>query len=723
MEGMEGLKDIFTCEAEEILQNLEPDIVRLEVGSEPEVVNRIFRCIHTLKGSSGMAGFNDISKFTHKLENLMEKVRSGDLTVDGSLIDILLNSMDWIKMILFGSDEDANRNNRNELKEKLLCRIEEYKQKSSQTLKNDSIADSKVKEKDNNQIAGKNNAGAGLYGISDEGKHGYKFYRIRTAFKESIFQNGIDPLQIMEQLVSLGRISTRKVDRSKLPDIKKFDPEKCYLNWDITIRTNHSKEDIDDVFLFVKDDSLIDIEDVTTEFKIPDTVSPYKIGEIMLSENIITENELSNVLDTQKTGGKKVAEIIVEKGYASQEDVNYALLEQDKIRKKIESSTVRVATGKLDTLLNLLGEIVIGQSAISKAAEQIGGEEGERLKNAVYGIDRTTREFQEQIMAIRMIPIGFSFEQFKRFVRDSAKEYDKEIKLELEGIETELDKTVIEKINDPLKHMIRNSIDHGIETPEERVKSGKPGMGIIRLKAYHQEGNVFIEVSDDGRGIDKVKVRKKAEKIGLVKQSDEISDEKLLNFLFLPGFSTAEKVGNLSGRGVGMDVVKTNVEQLRGTIKIDTESGKGTTIIIKLPLTLAIIDGMLVRVGRWTYIIPLLSIIESIQPDKNDVKTVEGSGEVVHVRGRYVTLLRMYDLFGVVPEHKNPWEGLIVIVESNGVYLGLMVDELIGQQQIVIKSIDSALTKSRAISGASILGDGTVSLIMDIHGLVGEMVN
>ncbi|MBN2401095.1 MAG: chemotaxis protein CheA [Spirochaetes bacterium] len=719
MEAIEGLKDIFTGEAEEILQNLEPDIVRLEEGSEPEVVNRIFRSIHTLKGSSGMAGFNDISQFTHKLENLIDKVRSGDLKVDGGLIDILLNSMDWIKMIIFGSDADAGGDKKNKLKEQLLGQIEEYRHNNvPEKLKIESAVGKEITDK---PVAYKSDTDPGLSSYNEEEKPGYKFFRVRTGFKESIFKNGIDPLIIMEDLASLGRISTRKVDRTRLPDMKKFDPENCYLNWDITIRTKHTREEIEDIFQFVNDDNQIAIEDLTTNYNMPDKLSPHKIGEIMLSENIITENELSNVLDAQKTDGKKIAEIILEKGYASREDVNYALSEQDKIRKKIESSTVRVATGKLDTLLNLLGEMIIGQSAISKAAELIGGEEGERLKNAVYGMDRTTREFQEQIMAIRMIPIGSTFEQFKRFIRDTAKDYGKEIKLELEGIETEFDKTVIEKINDPLKHMIRNSIDHGIETPDERIKAEKPAMGVISLKAYHQEGNVYIEISDDGRGVDKEKVRRKAEKIGLLKPSDEISDEKLLNFLFLPGFSTTEKVGDLSGRGVGMDVVKTNIEQLRGTIKIDTELGRGTRVIIKLPLTLAIIDGMLVRVGKWIYIIPLLSIIESIQPDKNDVKTVEGRGEVIYIRDRYVTLLRIYELFGIAPEHKNPWEGLVVIVESNGVYLGLLVDELIGEQQIVIKSIDSTLTKSRAISGASILGDGTVSLIMDIHGLIGEI--
>ena len=727
MEGIEGLKEIFTGEAEEILQNLEPDIVRLEDGSEPEVINRIFRGVHTLKGSSGMAGFNEVSQFTHKLENLIDKVRSGNLAVDESLVDILLNSMDWIKMIIFGSDEDAALSAKNDLKEKLLEKIEEYRQgKENYTKKNDSDAGTGKTSAAKVAIPVKKNqaAASGLKVLPKEPEgetYGYKFFRIKTKFEESIFAKGIDPLILMEEVASMGRINMRKVDRSKLAGMEKFDPEKCYLNWDITIRTRHTREEIEDVFLFVKDDNNISIEDVTEIYRVPDAVSPYKIGEIMLSENIITENELTNVLETQKTEGKKVAEIILEKGYASQEDVNYALHEQERIRKKIESSTVRVATGKLDTLLNLLGEIIIGQSAISKVAELVGGDTGERLKNALFGMDRTTHEFQEQLMEIRMVPIGYSFEQFKRFVRDTAKEYGKDIKLELEGTETELDKTVIEKINDPLKHMIRNSIDHGIETPVERTGNGKSGTGVIRLKAYHQEGNIFIEVHDDGRGIDRAKVKRKAESMGLVKSSDELSDEKLLSFLFMPGFSTAEKVGNLSGRGVGMDVVKTNIEQLKGSIKINSEIGKGTTFIIKLPLTLAIIDGMLVRIGKWTYIIPLLSIIESIQPKKGEVKTVKGSGEMIYVRDRYVTLLRTYEIFRITPEFKNPWEGLVVIVESNGTYLGLMVDELIGQQQIVIKSLESAVTKSRAISGASILGDGKVSLIMDIHGLVGEM--
>ncbi|HXK65726.1 MAG TPA: chemotaxis protein CheA, partial [Spirochaetota bacterium] len=284
------------------------------------------------------------------------------------------------------------------------------------------------------------------------------------------------------------------------------------------------------------------------------------------------------------------------------------------------------------------------------------------------------------------------------------------------GGDTEIDKTVIERINDPLKHLIRNAIDHGIESPQQRQAKGKPQEGTILLKAYHQEGNIFIEISDDGQGIDREKVLQKVMASGISSKLDDLPDAKIYEFLFAPGFSTAESVGDLSGRGVGLDVVKTNIEALRGSVEVFSEADKGTTFRIKLPLTLAIIDGMLVKVAHETFIIPILSIIESIKPGKKDIKTVENKGEVVHVRGEYVPLVRLYKEFKLPQTIENPWDGLVVIVESEGKALGLLVDELVGQQQIVIKSLDNQITLSRAISGAAILGDGTIALIIDVHG-------
>jgi len=324
-------------------------------------------------------------------------------------------------------------------------------------------------------------------------------------------------------------------------------------------------------------------------------------------------------------------------------------------------------------------------------------------------------------MAMRMIPVGPTFSQFKRFVRDTSRQIGKEIRLEIMGKETELDKTVIEEITDPLKHMIRNSIDHGIESTEERIKLGKDPTGIITLNAYHQEGCIFIEISDDGKGLDADELRSIAVSKGIIAKDKELTEDESYALIFKPGFSTANAVGDLSGRGVGMDVVKSNIDALRGSVQIITEKNRGTTFRIKLPLTLAIIDGMLIKVGKSVYIVPLLSILESIRPRKEDVKTIKGQGEVVMVRNEYISLIRLYKYFDQVPAFENPWEALVVIVESNGEKLALMIDDLIGQQQIVIKSLDNTVTKDRSISGAAILGDGNVSLIIDIHGLLSEI--
>ncbi|MCP4133592.1 MAG: chemotaxis protein CheA [bacterium] len=709
--GETDIVDIFLAEAKEIFEHLESDIILLEENNkDEEVINRIFRYAHTLKGSSGIAGFNNIYEFTHSLENLLDDVRAGKLEADAALIDLILDSVDWIKNGIF--DQEKDETDVEESKQSLIRRITRYKGEEEA-------------EQTNTDQAKKEEGGESFVPSISEDEE--KFFKVRAYFKENIFEFGIDPLMIVEDLLSLGTLVEKRVNYTKLPNFDALDPEKCYIGWEVVIQTRESAEKIKDVFLFVDDeDNAIKIENVTSQYKDlgkDQFLRDKKIGEIMVDKGIIEETELEEVVAYQDSLKEKIGDIIVKKGYATEEEVSEALSEQEKIKKKIEVSTVRVDTGKLDNLLNLLGEIVIGQSALSRVTEEIGEEAGFRLKNALYGLDRTTREFQEQIMSIRMIPIGPTFEVYRRFVRDSSRSLGKEIKLTIEGGETELDKTVIEKIGDPLKHMIRNSIDHGIEAAEERVKAGKERAGSITLRAYHQEGNVYIEIVDDGKGISIEKVRGKAVKLGLVKPDEIVSKEKLLTFLFHPGFSTAEQVGNLSGRGVGMDVVKTNIEGLRGSVELKSEEGKGTIVRTKLPLTLAIIDGMLVGVGQHTYVVPLLSIVESMKPKKEDLKTVEGKGEVMLVRGEYVTLLRLYDIFKVDSEKQDPWDALVVIVESGNTKVGLMVDELIGEQQIVIKSLDDFITNSRAISGASILGDGRVALILDIHGLIGDLTD
>ncbi|MBN1495951.1 MAG: chemotaxis protein CheA [Spirochaetes bacterium] len=690
------IKEVFLNEAREILSNVESDLVVFEAGSDPEVLNRIFRYVHTLKGSSSMAGYENVSELMHDLETVLDRLRSGSLAVDDRLVDILLECFDWVKLALFdgGSAEETGAAQRG-----LIDRMAAF---SAEKPAEDGDAAQPEEAKD----------------------YGYRYFRVRAKFRDAIFESGIDPLSIIEDFISLGRVVEMSVD-DDLPELGSLDPEKCYLGWDITIKAPCRLEQAEEVFLFVKDDNEIVLEDVTSRF-IDDSggdkyLEEKRIGEILVRKGILTRKELDDVLADQELTNRKIGDIIVEKGYAAHKDIQYALGEQDRIRTKIETGTVRVDTRKLDSLMNLLGEIVIGQSAIARVADELPEEQGFMLKNALYGLDRTTREFQEQIMAIRMIPIGATFEQFRRFVRDTARDIGKEIRLEIFGEETELDKTVIEKISDPLKHMIRNAVDHGIEDPAERERKGKSREGRIRLNAYHQEGNMFIEVTDDGAGLDVGKIRSKAVSLGLMRAGDELPEEKLFSYIFSPGFTTAEEAGDLSGRGVGMDVVKTNIEALRGTVEIDSAENVGTTFLIKLPLTLAIIEGMLVRSGVNIYIVPLLSIVECIQPKREDVKVVEGSGELIRVREKYVPLVRLYDYFGIRADCENPWETIVVIVETGKETLGIMVDELVGQQQIVIKSLSGQVTRSRAVSGAAILGDGKVALILDVHGLFGEM--
>ncbi len=701
--GETGITEVFLNEAKEILINLESDIVTLEERSEDEdIINQIFRYFHTLKGSSGIAGFTKIYEFTHNLENLFDKVRSGEKSVTADIIDLLLKSLDWIQGELFGDVIDEN--------------AEKTKSDIISTI-NDFLGHETKKGADDSDFL----SAVGAYsGVGED----ERYFKILIRFKEDIFYSGIDPLMIIEDLSSLGELIDNKVSRNLLPDFDVMDPEKCYLAWEIVLKTTSDEKHVRDVFLFVYEDNEIDIENITEKYHgIQDKKfsSEKRLGELLVDKGVIKSKDLDEIIKMQLQHNSRIGDIIVEKGLASEEEVSEALQEQDKIKKKIEISTVRVDSGRLDNLMNLLGEIVIGQASLHRLADDMDEDKAFSLKNALYGLDRVTREFQEQIMSIRMVPIGGTFDQFRRFVRDTAQNLGKEIKLKIEGGDTELDKTVIEKIGDPLKHMIRNAIDHGIEPAEERRKGGKPSYGTVTLKAYHQEGNVFLDIIDDGRGISLERVRNKAMSLGLITADEEVTKERLLSFLFNPGFSTAEQVGDLSGRGVGMDVVKTNIEELRGAIEIKTREGEGTLVRIKLPLTLAIIEGMLIRIGESILIIPLLSVVETIQIKERDYKTVEGKGELMLVRGEYISLIRLNELFGIQAGNTNPWEALFVIVESDSERIGIMIDELIGQQQIVIKSIDNFITDSRAISGATILGDGRVALIVDIHGLVEEI--
>jgi two-component system chemotaxis sensor kinase CheA len=446
---------------------------------------------------------------------------------------------------------------------------------------------------------------------------------------------------------------------------------------------------------------------------------PKPLGEILVETGIVSRETLDHALAQQK----RVGEILIEQHAVTPLQVEQALQKQKQQEsaaqsKKSEATSIRVDTDKIDKLINLVGELVITQSMLSDLGVRFEMSQMPVLLERMAQLEHNTREIQERVMGIRMLPIGTAFSRFPRLVRDLSAKAGKKIQLVLSGEETELDKTVIESIGDPLTHLVRNSADHGLEAPEERLDNNKPELGTIRLNAFHAGGSICVTVEDDGRGLNRDKILAKAIKQGLIAKHEKLSDDQIWPLIFKPGFSTAEKVTDVSGRGVGMDVVKRNIEALGGAVTIKTTLGKGTMFTLKLPLTLAIIEGMTVRVGKETYIVPLLSILESIQPKAGTIQTVVGKGELIDVRNTYLPMMRLYDVFSLQPEFTDPAKAILLILETEGEQVAVMVDEILGQQQVVIKSMEQNFRKIDGIAGATILGDGTVGFILDVRGLI-----
>jgi len=468
---------------------------------------------------------------------------------------------------------------------------------------------------------------------------------------------------------------------------------------------------------------LADERPATSAEVVPQAVEPAKpIGKILVDKGAAAPADVGDAVADQLSGSDKtIGTILVDKGKVAPAKVGEALAEQKAQRTQPAAhkqiSAIRVDTERLDAMMNSVGEIVIAQSHALKLATEMEGEEAERLQTALYEVERLSRNLQDEVMGVRMMPIGPTFKQFARFVRDSSRELGKEVNFVITGEETELDKTVIEKIGDPLKHLIRNSLDHGLETSEERKAAGKVPKGTLELKAAHEGGSVVIEVVDDGHGIPRDKVLAKAISKGLVTEDQVLTDEQVYRLIFQAGFSTAEQVSSLSGRGVGMDVVKKNVDELRGSVDVESEEGKGSVLRIRLPLTLAIIEGMVVAVSGQAYIVPVLAIVESIRPRNADIQHVSGQGEVLFFRDEYLPLYRLYEWLGHEPQVTDPEEGIILVVEDSAGRRALLADDLLGQQQVVIKNLEDNFTKLPGISGATILAEGNVALILDLLGL------
>lgn len=654
----------FYEESFEGLDVMESSLLSLDAGAaDPEVVNTIFRAAHSIKGGGGTFGLSDVASFTHVVETLLDEMRNGSRAVTQDTINLLLRAVDNLREMLKAKQhgQTCDTQATAELHEKLEALL----------------GDSASGEAPGACAPGPEASTASGWVITFR-PHSHLFF------------TGNDPARIFRELESLGELDVQ-VDATNLPPLKEMDPESAYLGWSITLSGDVSRSDLEEVFAWVEDDCDLSLAPLNEAQQT--AVAQGATDDGVLSGELVRERRKNR--ERRQGGDRRTS------GSAAG-----------------DGTSIRVGIDKVDAVINLVGELVITQSMLSTLGEDFRMNKIADLHKGLAQLERNTRELQEQVMRMRMLPIGFVFNRFPRMVHDLGAQLGKQVNLEISGEGTELDKTVIEKISDPLVHLVRNALDHGIEGPEQRTAAGKPATGTLWLHAYHKGGNIVIEVKDDGRGLDAEKILAKAVASGLVPGDAQLAPEQIYDLLFLPGFSTAEQVSDVSGRGVGMDVVRRNIQGLGGSIEVVSEPGQGSTFTVRLPLTLAIVDGQSVAVGTETYIVPLVSIIESIQVTPSMVNHVAGQCETFRWRDEYLPVVRLHALFGGEARAKQLNDGLIVVVEGEGRRVGLFVDELLGQQQVVIKSLEANYQKVDGVSGATILGDGSVALILDIPGLI-----
>lgn len=660
---MEQFHQTFFEESFEGLDHMESALLNLDVGAaEPEVINSIFRAAHSIKGGSGTFGFMDIASFTHLMETLLDEMRDGRRQVVQSELDLLLRAVDGLRMLVGAAQggEAADETVIAELQTELQAVLDQ---------------------------------GAGTAPTARQGGASTcaSGWHIHFRPDPDMMRRGNDPLRILRELGELGAMCVQ-TDSGQIPEWELLDPEACYLAWNIELHGEISRDQIDEVFAWVIDDAELDIKPLQEAVK---TVTPdAEPGATVAGELLVERRRKDRRGNSERRSGGG------------------------------EASSIRVGIDKIDDLINMVGELVITQSMLGQIGNALGqgGAQAqlENLRDGLVALERNTRELQESVMRIRMLPISFAFNRFPRLVHDLGSKLGKQIELRMSGENTELDKTVMEKIGDPLVHLVRNALDHGLETPEVRIAAGKPATGTLLLNAYHQGGNIVIEISDDGAGINRRKVLRKAVERNLLTEAEAaaLPDEKVCELIFQPGFSTAEVLSDVSGRGVGMDVVRRNIQDVGGSVELSSREGEGSRITIRLPLTLAILDGQLVRVGSVIYIIPLVSIIESLQARPESINVVAGMAEVYRSRDEYLPVIRLHRIFNIQADTEDLTRGLLVVAEGDGQKAGIFVDELLGQQQVVIKSLESNYRRVDGVSGATILGDGSVALIMDIPGLI-----
>lgn len=728
---LEQINEIFFEEASELLESLEGHLLSLEQNPDnPEIISAVFRVMHTIKGSSGMFGFDAISSFTHEVESTFDAVRNGSAPVTPQLISLTLKARDHIMDMLKGNVD----------KEESAALIQEFKDFMSAYPTSNKDQGSEKKETETNtttseqkELPDSKQDEAPILQTNVESTQQIACaeqttWRISFTPSPDILQNGTRPSLMIKELTDMGTATVLFFTR-QIPPLSEIEPTTCYVSWDIILTTCKSREEIQDVFIFLDKSSVIKIDKIDIDIE-----GNNRIGQILIDRKHISQSALEEILSQRKP----IGQLLVEKNLISNESLQSALAEQTHIKnvaktknteslqtsqlnssssQSVTQQSIRVNSEKLDQLIDLVGELVTFNARLGEFSTR---ENNPALMTLSEQSERLILALRDNAMDMRMLPIGTIFTRFRRLVHDLASDMHKDIELITEGAETELDKTVIEKLNDPLIHMIRNSVDHGIESKEERLAKGKPAQGIVKLIAQHVGAFVLIIISDDGAGLDKEKIYKKAIDKNLIAPGTEMSDSDIYSMIFLPGFSTSEKVTAVSGRGVGMDVVKKDITALGGTISIETQQGKGTDFILKIPLTLAIIEGMLVQIGNSIFVIPLTNIQECMEfspADGDEDKIcshIDARGEFLP----YINLRRWFEIDDPLPPSQQ-----VVIVNDQDSKLGVVVDRVIGNHQTVIKPLGALYRNVEGLSGATILGDGSVALILDIFKLSNVVKN
>jgi two-component system chemotaxis sensor kinase CheA len=700
----------FISEAAEQIEAIETLLLELEEQPDNrELLDSLFRCAHTVKGSAGIFGLNRVVEFTHHVETLLDKMREGELVLNPDISTLLLQCNDQIKFLVdTAADESADTPEQKDLRADLVV-----------------------------QLRGLTEAGAAAAPVvpaasvpADKAPQPARIWSISARFGPETFRNGMDPLSISRYLHGMGQVLSVHCGADGVPPLLSLNPESCYLSFVMQLQTTASRDDIEGAFSFVIDDCELDVvapetHDQKLARAIDEMPGTPRLGDMLVSVGAVTQDKLEQVLSTQQssrgmpaTAKPKIGDLLESQAGVAPEVVAAALGKQQKMREAAPSEEryIRVQADRLDAVINLLGELVIAGAGATLLARET---HGEALIEANLHMNGLIEEIRNGTLGLRMVPVGETFSRFRRVVRDTASSLGKEVNFEIVGGDAELDKSMVEKIADPLMHLVRNSLDHGLEPPQERLAAGKPAAGKLTLSARHETGAILIRIEDDGRGINRERVLQRAWNRGLVEPGIVPSDDDINMLIFEPGFSTAEQVTNLSGRGVGMDVVRRNIEALRGSLRLNSNPGRGLQVDIRLPLTLAIIDGFMVGVGKSKFVLPLESVVEVIESGGDNLRVDERGRHCVELRGAVLPVVRLRTLYTV--ESELPERVSVVVVHSPRGKYGIEVEVLLGQNQTVIKPLGRLFKTLRGISGSSILGNGEVALILDVVSL-GELI-